>query len=188
MASISFCRGDSVTQSYNFNSATYSFSLTVTGLVTAPAIGDSYIQGSILLYVTNVSGSVITFVSGETSNSLASTGTVTRITGSGDATITYTSSTGSLATNLSGATIKFIILKHLVNDPASGEILLPAKTLTIANAVAGVASLYLTPTETLSLPIGSYFGIFQISYGTTIVNEQLDAQYVVVNVNKQKIV
>lgn len=188
MASISFCRGDSVAQSYNFSSPTYSFSLATSGLTVAPAIGDSYIQGTILLYVTNVSGSVVTLVSGETTNSLTATGTITKVTGTGDTTITYTSKTASLATNLTGATVKFIILKNLVNEPSSGEILLPAKTLTIANATGGIASLYLTPTETLSLAVGSYYGVFQISFGSTIVNEQLDSQYVVINVNKQKLV
>lgn len=185
--SIKFCIGDSVIRSLGLNSPTYQYTLTTTGVSVMPAVGDEYLQGSIQLYVFAVSGSTISFATAKETDSLSSTGTVTKVVGSGDNSITYTAKTASKRVNLTGATCKFSIIKDPDLPPTGTNLILSPVTLTISSATNGLVTLYLTPIQTSTLPTGSYKGVFQVSYGTAVSNESLNSQCIPVLIDDNKI-
>jgi len=180
----SFCRGDTPTIPLKIKTGKYSYVFTTTGIVTAPAVGDIYIIGDENFYVYAINGNDISCFSNLATDTLSATGTLTRATGTGDTSISYTAKTSSLYVDLTGLTIRFTILTSAINEPTGGQILLAPQTMTINGENAFVT---LTSTQTLALPVAKAMGFFEIKNGSNYITETLDTGYLLININKEKI-
>ena len=101
-------------------------------MVTPPLVTDIYTINGNNLYLYAVNGNNLSFFSQTKIESvIPSTGTLTRAVGSGDTSITYTSRTADRYIDLTGVTVRFIILKRIVDDPAPADIVFgPASATT----------------------------------------------------------
>jgi len=179
-----------------------SFVFTCSGIVTPPAVGDIYIKtinatidGEVVttaqFVVTSVVGSVITFQSLLTSNTddngltiISATGTITRSTGSGDTTLTYTSFTTTNYVDTTGKTIKLRILKQVVDSPAPADIIVTKNATMTAK---GVGFFQFSVSETSTYPVGKWYGVIEIYTSATEIIEQADFEVFSVNIDKNKV-
>lgn len=174
-----------------------SYVFTCAGVVTPPGVGDIYIQTvsapivTAQFVVTSVSGSVVTFQSLLESNTndngttiVSATGTLTRSTGSGDVTLTYTSFTTDQYVDTAGKTIKLRILKQVVDNPQPADIIAD-KTATIT--AKGVGFFQFSVAETSTYPVGNWYGAIEIYTSATDIIEQSDQEVFAVRIDKNKV-
>ena len=199
---INIVKGNLTTIPITLRLSVLSFAFTCSGIVTPPAIGDVYIQTvnvsintqtvtTVQFLVTSVVGSVVTMQSYLESNTddngvviIPSTGTLTRSTGAGDVTLTYTAITTDNYVDTAGKTIKMRILREVVDDPTIDDII-DDKTATLTGK--GTGFFQFTVAETTAYPVGSWYGVIELYTSTTNIIEQTDNEVFPVIINKNKV-
>lgn len=195
-------RGNLVNIPITLNQEELSFVFTTSGVSSYPAIGDIYtraisniINGESVtvaqFVVTSVSGAVVTMQSYLTSNTddngttiISSSGTLTRATGSGDSSISYTSFTSDNLYDTSGRTVKMRILKNVVDSPAVSDIIVTKNATLISK---GVGMFQFSVAETSTYPVGKWYGVIEVYRDAADILEQRDDEVFPVIIDKNKV-
>jgi len=179
-----------------------SYVFTCSGIVTAPAVGDIYIKTisatvngetttTAQFVVTSVVGLVVTMQSLLASNTddngatiISATGTLTRSTGTGDATLTYTSFTTDNYVDTTSKTIKMRILREVVDSPAVADIIADKNATMTAK---GTGFFQFSVAETSTYPVGTWYGVIEVYSSANNIIEQNDNEVFPVIINKNKV-
>lgn len=176
---------------YTLLNDTLSFTFNTSGVSVIPAIGDIYTIDSTQFLVTSVDGSQITFQSYLKQNTdeqgaqvVPASGTLTRSTGTGDASITYSAFTSDYLYDTTDRDVKLRILTEVVDEPTPSQVVIE-KTATQTGKGVGVFEF--TVTETSDFTPGQYYGVLEIYRSDTDIIEQRDDEVFTVNISKNKV-
>jgi hypothetical protein len=181
-------RGNTQNWPLNFTTATFSYALTTSGVSSYPTVGDIYSVSNVILFVTSITSNVISFQSDALADVLATTGTLTKFSGTGDTTISYTTKTVNQVADITGMTVNFRVIRYIQDTPPSGDIILP--TVSITNHILpklGKTVLQLTGTQTASLEIGNFVGVLELVNSNGQKAEQFNEQTFDVTIQENKI-
>jgi hypothetical protein len=167
-----------------------SYVFTCSGIVTAPAVnGETTTTAQFV--VTSVVGLVVTMQSLLASNTddngatiISATGTLTRSTGTGDATLTYTSFTTDNYVDTTSKTIKMRILREVVDSPAVADIIADKNATMTAK---GTGFFQFSVAETSTYPVGTWYGVIEVYSSANNIIEQNDNEVFPVIINKNKV-
>jgi hypothetical protein len=138
-----------------FESENKQVAFVTSGMVTLPAVGDRYKNNGTIYTISSISGSTIYTSSNSNEDPTTSSGTLTRITGAGDSSITFTSFTSSNLVDLTGAIVNMIIKKNKNQVDSLAIININAE---IADPILSRAEFPLTKEDHTNNELGSYSG------------------------------
>lgn len=123
--------------------------------------------------VVGINGSEIKLASNSGVDILPQVGTLTKTVGIGDPFLTYASRESNIYANITGMTLKFRVIRSIVDDPGTTDVIIPTKMVTNhVDPDNGQTSVPILSSESINYEIGKFIGVVELSTGTSFVAEQ----------------